>query len=127
MEPLKLGVPEWYLTFAYAILRSVPNKLGGVVAMLSCMLVLLLMPLLDTSRVRGNQFRPLSRLFFWSFVATFFLLTWLGMQHAEEPFVSIGVAASVYYFAYFFIVVPVIGVVENTLADAGLDRTILVP
>lgn len=70
-------VPEWYLTFAYAILRSVPNKLGGVVAMLSCMLVLLLLPVLDTSRVRGNQFRPLGKLFFWSFVATFFLLTWL--------------------------------------------------
>ena len=68
-------VPEWYLTFAYAILRAVPSKLGGVIAILSCMLVLLLMPILDTSRVRSGQFRPLYRVLFWVFVADFFMLT----------------------------------------------------
>lgn len=118
-------VPEWYLTFAYAILRSVPNKLGGVIAMLSCMLILLAMPALDTSRVRGSQFRPLFKLAFWAFVADFVLLTWLGMQHAEEPMVTIGIWASLFYFGYFLILVPIIGIVENTLADTGLDRTAL--
>lgn len=113
-------VPEWYLTFAYAILRSIPNKLLGVLGMLSCMLILLLLPILDTSRLRGSQFRPLFKLAFWFFVADFFLLTWLGMCHAEEPFITIGIICSVFYFAYFLIIIPVIGIVENSMADIGV-------
>ena len=112
-------VPEWYLTFAYAILRSVPSKLGGVIAMLSCMLVLLLMPVLDTARVRSGQFRPMYRVLFWLFVADFILLTWLGMNHAEEPYTTVGIVASVYYFAHFFVLLPLSGMVSNTLADIG--------
>ena len=116
-------VPEWYLTFAYAVLRSVPNKLGGVVAMLGCMLVLLTLPLTDTSRLRGGQFRPLYRLAFWAFVADFMLLTWLGMCHAEEPYITLGICASLFYFGYFLVLIPLVGLVENTLADVGLDRS----
>lgn len=114
-------VPEWYLCFAYAILRSIPNKLLGVVGMLSCLLVLLTLPLLDTSRIRGGQFRPLWRIAFWALVADFFLLSWLGMQHAEEPFVTLGVFASVFWFVWFLAIVPAIGVLENSLADIATD------
>jgi ubiquinol-cytochrome c reductase cytochrome b subunit len=110
-------VPEWYLLPYYAILRSIPNKLLGVVGMLGSLLILLAMPLLDTSRVRGSQFRPLMRFAFWAFVTDFFLLMYLGSQHAEEPYITVGAFATVFYFAWFVVVVPVIGVVENTLAD----------
>lgn len=112
-------VPEWYLTFAYAILRSVPNKLLGVIAMLSCMLILLLVPVLDTSRLRGGQFRPIFKFMFWAFVADFVLLTWLGMNHAEQPYINIGIGASIFYFGYFLVLMPLVGILENSLADMG--------
>lgn len=82
-------VPEWYLLPFYAILRSIPNKLLGVVAMLLSLLILLAMPLLDTSRVRGSQFRPLMRWAFWLFVSNFFILMYIGSQHVEEPFITV--------------------------------------
>jgi ubiquinol-cytochrome c reductase cytochrome b subunit len=110
-------VPEWYLLPYYAILRSIPNKLLGVIGMLGSLLILLAMPLLDTSRIRGSQFRPLMRLAFWSFVADFFLLMYLGSQHAEEPYITVGAIATVFYFGWFVVVVPVVGIVENTLMD----------
>jgi ubiquinol-cytochrome c reductase cytochrome b subunit len=110
-------VPEWYLLPYYAILRSIPNKLLGVVGMLGSLLILLAMPILDTSRVRGSQFRPLMRFAFWAFVTDFFLLMYLGSQHAEEPFITVGAIATVFYFAWFVVVVPVVGIVENTLMD----------
>jgi ubiquinol-cytochrome c reductase cytochrome b subunit len=112
-------VPEWYLLPYYAILRSIPNKLLGVVGMLASLLILLAMPLLDTSRVRGSQFRPLMRFAFWVFVTDFFLLMYLGSQHAEEPYITVGAFATVFYFAWFVVIVPVIGVVENTLMDVA--------
>lgn len=112
-------VPEWYLLPYYAILRSIPSKLIGVLAMFCSLLILLLMPLLDTSRIRGNQFRPLSRLFFWSFVACFFILMFIGSQHVEDPYVGIGAAATLYYFSYFLVLVPVVGIIENTLIDVS--------
>jgi len=110
-------VPEWYLLPYYAILRSIPNKLLGVVGMLGSLLILLAMPVLDTSRVRGSQFRPLMRFAFWAFVTDFFLLMYLGSQHAEEPYITVGAIATAFYFGWFVIVVPVIGIVENTLMD----------
>jgi ubiquinol-cytochrome c reductase cytochrome b subunit len=110
-------VPEWYLLPYYAILRSIPNKLLGVAGMLGSLLILLVMPILDTSRVRGSQFRPLMRFAFWAFVTDFFLLMYLGSQHAEEPFITVGAIATVFYFAWFVVVVPVVGIVENTLMD----------
>ena len=91
-------VPEWYLLPFYTILRAIPNKLLGVVAMLSALLILLAMPVLDTGRVRGSQFRPLMRLSFWVLVAVFALLMHLGSQHAEEPFVTLGQLATAIYF-----------------------------
>lgn len=113
-------VPEWYLLPFYAILRSIPNKLLGVIAMFMSLLILLGMPILDTSRIRGSQFRPLMRFSFWTFVACFFILMFIGNQHVESPYVEIGAAATAYYFAWFLVVVPAIGIIENTLMDIAL-------
>jgi ubiquinol-cytochrome c reductase cytochrome b subunit len=112
-------VPEWYLLPYYAILRSIPNKLAGVIGMLGSLLILLAMPILDTGRVRGSQFRPLMRFAFWIFVTDFFLLMYLGSQHAEEPYITVGAIATAFYFSWFIIIVPVIGLVENTLMDVA--------
>jgi ubiquinol-cytochrome c reductase cytochrome b subunit len=115
-------VPEWYLLPYYAILRSIPNKLLGVIGMLGSLLILLAMPVLDTSRVRSGEFRPLMRLSFWIFGGLFFFLMYLGSQHAEEPFVTLGAIATFLYFAWFLVLVPVVGIIENTLADIALDN-----
>lgn len=111
--------PEWYFLFAYAILRSIPNKLGGVVAMFASLLILFLVPLLHSSRFRGLTFRPLGRMAFWFFVTNFLLLTWIGAQPVEEPFIFIGQAASVFYFAYFLVICPLLGYFENCLLFPG--------
>jgi ubiquinol-cytochrome c reductase cytochrome b subunit len=116
-------VPEWYLLPYYAILRSIPSKLIGVIRILRSLLVLLLMPILDTSRVRGSQFRPLMRFAFWMFVTDFFLLMYLGSCHAEEPYITIRAFATAFYFGWFFIIVPLIGIVENTLMDIATDTS----
>jgi ubiquinol-cytochrome c reductase cytochrome b subunit len=110
-------VPEWYLLPYYAILRSIPNKLLGVVAMFSSLLILLVLPLTDTSRIRGNQFRPLMKFAFWILVADFFVLFWIGACHPVSPYSEIGVIATALYFAWFLIIVPVTGIIENTLID----------
>lgn len=115
-------VPEWYLLPYYAILRSIPNKLLGVIAMLMSLLILLAMPILDTCRVRGSQFRPLMRFSFWVFVTDFFLLMYLGSQHAEEPYVTLGAIATRIYFGWFLVLVPVVGVIENTLMDIATEK-----
>nr|YP_009413539.1 cytochrome b [Zoanthus sansibaricus]YP_009738044.1 cytochrome b [Zoanthus sociatus]YP_010872549.1 cytochrome b [Zoanthus pulchellus]QIB71230.1 cytochrome b [Zoanthus cf. pulchellus AP-2020]QIB71243.1 cytochrome b [Zoanthus cf. sociatus AP-2020]QIB71269.1 cytochrome b [Zoanthus sp. AP-2020]ASM81637.1 cytochrome b [Zoanthus sansibaricus]QIB71256.1 cytochrome b [Zoanthus sociatus] len=109
--------PEWYFLFAYAILRSIPNKLGGVVAMFSSFLILFLMPWLHSSRFRGLTFRPLARLAFWFFAADFLLLTWIGSQPVEEPFIVIGQLASIFYFSYFLVITPLLGHFENWLTS----------
>ena len=114
-------VPEWYLLPFYAILRSIPNKLLGVIAMFASLLILLAMPVLDTSRVRGAQFRPLMRWAFWFFVADFWVLMQVGAEHVEAPWVTVGAIATALYFAFFIIIVPVIGIIENTLMDVALN------
>jgi len=110
-------VPEWYLLPFYAILRSIPNKLLGVVAMFGSLLILLILPLTDLSRIRGNQFRPAMKLAFWFFVVDFIILMWIGSQHPESPYLEIGQIATAFYFAWFLIIVPLIGISENTLID----------
>lgn len=114
-------VPEWYLLPFYAILRSIPNKLLGVIAMFCSLLVLLLMPIVDTSRIRGSQFRPLMRFSFWLLVSDFLILMYIGSQHVESPFVEIGQICTAFYFGWFIVLVPVIGLIENTLMDIALD------
>lgn len=89
--------------------------------MFGSLLILLALPVLDTSRIRGLTFRPLGKIAFGILVADFVLLGWLGSQHVEEPFITIGQFATAYYFAWFLIIVPLTGVLENTLMDLALD------
>lgn len=107
--------PEWYFLFAYAILRSIPNKLLGVLALFGSLLVLLVLPHVHRSQIRSNQWRPLGRVLFWFFVGNFFLLTYIGAMPVEEPWVLIGQISSIVYFAYFLILMPIIGQIENDL------------
>lgn len=114
-------VPEWYLLPYYAILRSIPNKLLGVVAMFGSLLILLVLPLTDLSRIRGNQFRPAMKLAFWFFVVDFIILMWIGSQHPDSPYLEIGQVATAFYFLWFLVLVPLIGLIENTLFDLGIN------
>jgi ubiquinol-cytochrome c reductase cytochrome b subunit len=115
-------VPEWYLLPFYAILRSIPNKLLGVIAMFSAILVITLLPITDLSKTRGFQFRPLSKIIFWIFVANFFILTKLGACHVESPFIELGQFSTVLYFSYFLFIMPITALLENTLADISKEE-----
>ena len=115
-------VPEWYLLPFYAILRSIPNKLLGVIAMFGSLLILLILPYTDLSRVRGNQFKPFMKFAFWLFVVDFFILMWIGSQHPNEPYVTIGQLATAFYFAWFLVIVPAIGLLENTFMDLATEN-----
>nr|WHU54014.1 cytochrome b [Ctenotus sp. 1 IPrates-2023] len=107
--------PEWYFLFAYAILRSIPNKLGGVLALLFSILILMLVPALHTSKQRGNAFRPLSQILFWTLISNIIILTWIGGQPVEDPFIIIGQIASTTYFIIFLILMPAVAKMENSL------------
>jgi ubiquinol-cytochrome c reductase cytochrome b subunit len=110
-------IPEFYFLPFYAILRGIPSKLLGVLAMLSSILILFALPYLDPSRIRSCAFRPLMRFTFWFFVSNFFILGWLGGQHPEPPFITLAQFSTGFYFAYFLILLPAIGILENTLFD----------
>lgn len=112
-------VPEWYLLPFYAILRSVPDKLLGVITMFGAILVLLVLPFTDRSIIRGNSFKVLSKFFFFIFVFNFILLGQIGSQHVEVPFVLVGQICTIIYFSYFLIIVPVISTIENVLFYIG--------
>ena len=117
-DPLKTPphiVPEWYFLPFYAILRSIPDKLGGVLAIGGALVALLILPFLHTSRTRSATFRPLYKIGFWLWLATFFLLGWVGQMPVDEPYVFIGQVVTGLYFFLLVIGVPVLGLIENYL------------
>lgn len=95
--------PEWYFLFAYAILRSIPNKLGGVVALFISILILAVLPFSIKSKFKGIQFYPINQLNFWIFIVTISLLTWIGARPVEQPFTNTGITLTLMYFRYFSI------------------------
>nr|ACC61671.1 cytochrome b [Scleropages formosus] len=107
--------PEWYFLFAYAILRSIPNKLGGVLALLFSILILMIVPILHTSKMKGITFRPLSQFLFWTLVADMLILTWIGGMPFILTWIGGMPIAFILYFALFLILIPLAGLMENKL------------
>nr|YP_010586639.1 cytochrome b [Uenoa lobata]UZZ44453.1 cytochrome b [Uenoa lobata] len=95
--------PEWYFLFAYAILRSIPNKLGGVIALIMSIMILLILPFTFNKNIKGNQFYLLNKILFWNFVIVFLCLTWLGSQPMELPYITLSAIFTVLYFLYFIL------------------------
>nr|YP_010692916.1 cytochrome b [Anastrepha ludens]WCB98019.1 cytochrome b [Anastrepha ludens]WCB98032.1 cytochrome b [Anastrepha ludens] len=95
--------PEWYFLFAYAILRSIPNKLGGVIALVLSIAILAILPFYHLSNFRGIQFYPVNKILFWIMVVTVILLTWIGARPVEDPYVLVGQILTVVYFLYYII------------------------
>jgi len=108
-------VPEWYFLPFYAILRSIPDKLGGVVAMISAILILMLLPFINTSEIRSSKFRPLFAISYWFLVSDFLLLGWIGQKPVESPYIEIGMFTTFFYFAYLLVLVPFIGLFESKI------------
>lgn len=115
-------VPEWYFLPFYAILRSIPDKLGGVLCMVLAILVLLALPFINTSRILSSRFRPLFKIFYWFFIVDVILLGWLGAQPVEPPFILIGQLATAYYFFYFIVLLPNLGKLESGFIDLTVYR-----
>ncbi|WP_026605861.1 cytochrome b [Methylocapsa acidiphila] len=119
-------VPEWYYLPFYAILRSIPSKIGGAAAMFSAVLIIAFLPWLDTSRVKSAAYRPLYRIFFWIFVACALLLGYVGSQPPEGGYVLAARLLTIYYFVHFLVILPLLGLIERpqplpaTIADSVL-------
>nr|Q20FR8.1 RecName: Full=Cytochrome b; AltName: Full=Complex III subunit 3; AltName: Full=Complex III subunit III; AltName: Full=Cytochrome b-c1 complex subunit 3; AltName: Full=Ubiquinol-cytochrome-c reductase complex cytochrome b subunit [Lepilemur sahamalazensis]ABB80432.1 cytochrome b [Lepilemur sahamalazensis] len=107
--------PEWYFLFAYAILRSIPNKLGGVMALILSILILVMFPFLQPNKQQTMMFRPLSQFLFWILVADLLTLTWIGGQPVEDPFINIGQMASMLYFSLMIFIMPTTCFIENKM------------
>lgn len=108
-------IPEWYFLAFYAILRSIPNKLGGVLAMFGAIVVLFLIPFINQSEVRSSFFRPLYKKAFWLLVADFLLLGWVGQKVVETPYIEIGQIATIFYFFFFLFLLPALSIFEKYL------------
>lgn len=106
-------MPEWYFLFAYAILRAIPNKLGGVLALVFSILILLILPFNQKSNLKSLSFKPFSKVLFWIFISNFWLLTWIGAQPVEEPFIILGQISTIIYYSYFIFLTVLSGWLEN--------------
>jgi ubiquinol-cytochrome c reductase cytochrome b subunit len=108
-------VPEWYFLVFYAILRSIPHKLRGVIAMLFALVGLIRLPYINTSEVRSSAFRPIFRVFYWAFIVDCLILGWIGQKVVEYPYIQIGQIGTAYYFGFLLVLIPVIGRLESYL------------
>jgi ubiquinol-cytochrome c reductase cytochrome b subunit len=108
-------VPEWYFLPFYAILRAIPNKLGGVLALFSAVFILFAVPWLDTSKVKSGRYRPVFKIFYAIFAVNFIFLIWLGGQEPIEPYITMSRVSTLYYFSYFLLILPILGKCEKTL------------
>ncbi|NP_008632.1 cytochrome b (mitochondrion) [Daphnia pulex] len=108
--------PEWYFLFAYAILRSIPNKLGGVLALLLSILILAIMPIWHKSEMKGLEFYPFNKFLFWSLIGTVFILTWIGAKPVEDPYVLVGQLFTAIYFSYFILAPLTLKIWDKILA-----------
>ena len=121
METPKHLVPEWYFLPFYAILRSIPHKAAGIVAMGGAILILLVIPYTYTGYIRNTTYRPLFKVFYWLLVADFITLMWVGQAPITDPFILLGQVASVYYFSFFIFIIPIIGIIETKLVNYKVD------
>ena len=126
-------VPEWYLLPFYAILRAVPDKLGGVIAMVGAIFILFVLPWLDTSKIRSARYRPLFKQFFLIFVVNCLVLGYLGAMPAEGVYITLARICTIYYFAHFLIILPLLGLVEKpreipeSISASILPETVVSP
>lgn len=117
-DPMKTPlhiVPEWYFLPFYAILRSIPDKAGGVIAMFGSLLILLTIPYTNSSEIRSTIFRPFFKVFYWLLVVSFLILGWIGQMPVEYPYTEVGIIAMIYYFSFFLIIIPFLGYFESFL------------
>jgi len=114
-------VPEWYFLPFYAVLRAIPDKLGGVIAMAAAIVSLFFLPVLNRSEIRSSTFRPIHRKFFWLFVLDWVVLGWIGGNLPETPYTEIGLCATIFYFMYIFVIVPGLSILENKFIHYKVD------
>jgi len=110
-------VPEWYFLPYYAILRSIPHKAGGILAMVGSILVLFLIPFIDSSYIRNTTYRPIFKICFWLFISDFIILMWIGQKPVRDAYIFVGQVATLYYFVFFLILIPIVGKIEFILVN----------
>lgn len=115
-------VPEWYFLPFYAILRSIPNKIGGVIAMFGSLVILLTIPFTNSSEIRSTAFRPIFKVCYWLLVVAFLLLGWVGQCPVEYPYTEIGIISMIYYFFFFIIIIPFLGKFEAFLVRYNINK-----
>jgi quinol-cytochrome oxidoreductase complex cytochrome b subunit len=108
-------VPEWYFLPFYAVLRSIPNKIGGVIGMFGSLVVMLTIPFTNSSEIRSTFFRPMFKISYWLLVVAFLILGWVGQMPVEYPYTEIGIISMIYYFLFFIIIIPFLGKLESFL------------
>jgi len=121
-ETPKHVVPEWYFLPFYAILRSIPHKTGGILCMFGSIVVLFLIPFINTSMVRNTTYRPIFKIFFWMFIADFGVLTWIGQMPVKDIYAEFGRLLTIGYFAFFLVLLPISGKIEHYLAMYKVDK-----
>ncbi|UWI83022.1 cytochrome b [Wolbachia endosymbiont of Howardula sp.] len=119
-------VPEWYFLPFYAILRSIPYKLFGVIAMFASIFIWFFLPWLDTSQVKSGTYRKIFKIFFWLFITNFLFLMWLGGQEVTEPYISMSRFSTFYYFIYFIVILPLLGKYEHPQKLSGTISNIVI-